>query len=335
MSAQDPTLCYALLTGCFKTVPPYLKAVVRDMKGYITNHVHRIIPVGYSNADNIEFRVSLAEYMSCGNTGYVDFWAINSYQWCGDATYEESGFNVLTDTFQNYSLPIFFSEYGCNEIRPRVFKEVEAIYSDKMTSVFSGGLVYEYTQEPADYGIVVVDDTDLSLKLTEEFDTLAKVHKAAGEASIPSNVENNARATTCGTEEDYPGITIATIPSQLPEISEYVVNGIPTGKWKKGGFTDVTKLKLETTLTITDTAGDEITDKKIEIKAKTDQKPIPKGGHGFDTGGGSGDKLPVDNSPTKSGPDSDSSEDDSAASSVTFTVGSACIAAVALLFSAL
>jgi len=327
--------------GSELTVPPYLKAVVRDMKGYITNHIHRAIPVGYSNADNIEFRISLAEYLACGNTGYVDFWAINSYQWCGSATFEGSGYDQLVAGFQNYSLPIFFSEYGCNEVRPRIFKEVEAIYSDQMTGVFSGGLVYEFTQEPADYGIVEVNSKEEAV-LTKEFDTLAEVHAAATNPQIPSDAEKNPRMTTCRTQEFLPGITVADkVPIQLDEIKVMVVGGIEDGKWKKGGFLDVKKLTLETTHKITDSDGEEITDKKIEIRESTEQKPIPEGGHGKDTGGGVGDKLPVDNSPTSSGStdggsdDGDSDDDEGAASSISLTFGSACIAAVALLFSAL
>lgn len=76
----------------------------------MTNHVSRIIPVGYSNADHLEFRVSLAEYLECGPVGYVDFFAINSYQWCGDNTFVGSGYDKLVADYQNYSLPIFFSE---------------------------------------------------------------------------------------------------------------------------------------------------------------------------------------------------------------------------------
>ena len=67
------------------------------------------------------------------------------------------GYGDLIEMFKDTSIPIFFSEYGCNEIRPRVFNEVEALHSDKMT-LMSGGLVYEYSQEEADYGIVEIND---------------------------------------------------------------------------------------------------------------------------------------------------------------------------------
>lgn len=61
-----------------KTSPNYIKAVVRDMKGYIERHVGRVIPVGYSNADDLNYRISLAKYLECGPEGYIDFFGVNS-----------------------------------------------------------------------------------------------------------------------------------------------------------------------------------------------------------------------------------------------------------------
>lgn len=80
------------------------------MKAYISHRIPRVIPVGYSNADHIDFRIELSEYLACGEIGYIDFFAINSYQWCGKNTFTGSGYDTLVADYQNYSLPIFFSE---------------------------------------------------------------------------------------------------------------------------------------------------------------------------------------------------------------------------------
>ena len=49
------------------------------------------------------------------------------------------------------NIAISLSEYGCitNE---RKFEEVEALYNDEMTGVYSGGLVYEFSMEANNYG---------------------------------------------------------------------------------------------------------------------------------------------------------------------------------------
>lgn len=153
--------------------PTYVKAVIRDMKHFIKQNGNRPIPVGYSAADDLSYRISLAEYLECYEADpleSVDFYGVNSYQWCGDQTFYTSGYNHLVRDYSSYSKPIFFSEYGCNEVLPRMFKEVETIYSLQMTSVFSGGLVYEFAQEPNNYGLVDYDEWG-NVKLLPDFFT--------------------------------------------------------------------------------------------------------------------------------------------------------------------
>ena len=151
--------------------PVYIKAVIRDMKHFIKTNSVRTIPVGYSAADDLSYRISLADYLECYETDpleTVDFYGVNTYQWCGEQTFFTSGYNNLVRDYSTYSKPIFFSEYGCNEVLPRLFNEVSSIYSSEMTSVFSGGLVYEFAQEPNNYGLVDYDELG-NVKLLPDF----------------------------------------------------------------------------------------------------------------------------------------------------------------------
>lgn len=94
--------------------PVYVKAVVRDIKQYIANNLKRQIPVGYSAADDLEFRVPLSEYLECAAESKfdsVDFYGVNSYQWCGEQTFYTSGYNMLVDAYANYTKPVILSEY--------------------------------------------------------------------------------------------------------------------------------------------------------------------------------------------------------------------------------
>ncbi|KAG7880109.1 hypothetical protein KL937_002336 [Ogataea polymorpha] len=153
-----------------KVSPAYIKAVVRDLKDYISYQVPRKIPVGYSAADDLSYRISLAKYLECYESSpseSVDFYGVNTYQWCGEQTFQSSGYNILVNDYQDYGIPIFFSEYGCNEVLPRQFTEVSSIYSSQMSSVFSGGLVYEFAQEPNNYGLVDYDKDGNVLLLSD------------------------------------------------------------------------------------------------------------------------------------------------------------------------
>ncbi|KAI8868848.1 hypothetical protein GQ42DRAFT_103235, partial [Ramicandelaber brevisporus] len=143
-----------------------VKALLRDTKAYVrTMGKDRQIPVGYASNDDPDIRMQLAHYFNCGDKQeQADFFGVNLYQWCGDGSnYETSGYSTVVRNFTDFNVPVFLSEYGCNAVRPRTFPEVGAIYTSPMADVISGGVVYQYTQEENDYGLVDIKSaTDAS-----------------------------------------------------------------------------------------------------------------------------------------------------------------------------
>lgn len=55
---------------------------------------------------------------------------------------------------QNFPVPIFFSETGCNTQRPRTFEDQAAIFGPEMVNDWSGAIIYEWIQETNDYGLI-------------------------------------------------------------------------------------------------------------------------------------------------------------------------------------
>ncbi|KAF1993003.1 glycoside hydrolase family 72 protein [Amniculicola lignicola CBS 123094] len=185
--------------GTAKKPPPYIRAVQRDLKNYIAKHSKRTIPVGYSAADVREVLEDSWAYLQCAIDGdendqsRSDFFGLNSYSWCGeDATYQTAGYDVLVNMFKNSTIPVFFSEYGCNKPEgvARPFNEVQALYGVDMTSL-SGGLVYEYSQEESDYGLVYIND-NTTVTLKKDFDNLQSQYNKLDIGLVQST---NATAT--------------------------------------------------------------------------------------------------------------------------------------------
>lgn len=103
----------------------------------------------------------------------------------------QSGYNLLVQQFGNTSIPVFFSEYGCNKVEPRTFTNVPVLYGEQM-SVLSGGLVYEYSQDTNDYGLVNITSAD-EIHLLQDYGFLATQY-----AKLDENLLSSANSTATG-----------------------------------------------------------------------------------------------------------------------------------------
>ena len=229
-----------------QTVPPYLRAVTRDLKDYIAKNSPRMIPVGYSAADVSEILTDSWAYLSCDIDGdstdpsRIDFFGLNSYSWCGPtsptANYQASSYDTLIQEFGNTSIPIFFSEYGCNKVEPRVFDEVPVLYGN-MTSVMSGGLVYEYYQEASNnYGLVAFYDNGTS-QLLVDYDNLQKqfnkldVKALESMNSSATSIQSPKCSTSLISSSSFNNsFTLPAIPSGGQTLIYHGISNPPQGK---------------------------------------------------------------------------------------------------------
>lgn len=107
----------------------YIKAAVRDVKGYIRWNNYRDIPVGTTLAYEIN------EYQ---------LGAVGEF-WCDSISTELAGFKNVTSAFESMGVPLFFSEYACGNI-PSPFSGnlVGITYSPNVSAVWSGGITYQW-----------------------------------------------------------------------------------------------------------------------------------------------------------------------------------------------
>ena len=190
---------------------PYVKAVTRDMRQYIGSRGYRQIPCGYSAADVDSNRLEMAEYMNCGTDDErSDFFAFNDYSWCDPSSFQISGWDQKVKNFTGYGIPLFLSEYGCNT-NTRSFEEVAALYNTEMTGVYSGGLVYEYSQEGNNYGLVTISGSTVTED--PDFAALQSAFKATGNPTGDGGYNSTGGASGCPAKSATWNVTSDALPA--------------------------------------------------------------------------------------------------------------------------
>ena len=182
---------------------PYIKAAVRDLKAYIRQKDYRAIPVGYvsdiiqGSSDGIDpVSKDAWQYLNCGNPNEtIDFFGGNAVSFCKGGSYITSGYSNATDELSNYSIPVFLAGYGCSNGHERDFGEIKPIYSRTMTSVWSGGIIYEYFKQGSDpgYGLVNVAGSEvLTLSNFKDVSTNMASVTPSGISSVSYQPSNTA-----------------------------------------------------------------------------------------------------------------------------------------------
>lgn len=83
------------------------------------------------------------------------------------------------------------AEFGCNT-NTRAWGEIASLYSPNMTSVYSGGLAYEYTAEANGYGLV-----DAQFTPNADFERLLAAYKATPNPSDDGGYSESPGPSEC------------------------------------------------------------------------------------------------------------------------------------------
>jgi len=169
----------------------------------------------------------MAEYMNCGDDDVrSDLFAFNDYSWCDPSSYAQSGWQDKVAQFAGYSIPLFLSEYGCNT-NTRKFEEVASLYSTQMTGVYSGGLVYEYSQETSNYGLVTVSGGAVTER--DDFTALQSAYAGTPNPSGDGGYLASGSASTCPPFQDPQWAVGTTLLPTMPSgAQKYFTSGAGT-----------------------------------------------------------------------------------------------------------
>ena len=164
---------------------------------------------------------------------------------------------------------------------PRNFDEVPVLYTNDMIDVFSGGLVYEFTQEPNNYGLVkVLSNGDVKvlrdfIQLKNKFDTLPELDYSYIIQSMKENAKDiHQKLTTFKTsipkcELLYPNLDISRgVP---PTIAQTLIEtGVDA---KRGEYVTLSNEDLTTTYKFFQESGEKlaIVD-RIETMVEVDER---------------------------------------------------------------
>src|ERR1700761_9455160 len=124
------------------------------------------------------------------------------------------------------------SEYGCNK-NTRKFEEVAALYGSQMTPVYSGGLVYEYSQEEANYGLVDINGGSVTER--DDFTALQSANKDTPLPTGDGGYKSSGSPSTCPAKST---IWEVQNPNLLPNMpagaQKYMTSGAGAGPGNNG-----------------------------------------------------------------------------------------------------
>ncbi|VUC29909.1 unnamed protein product [Clonostachys rosea] len=136
---------------------PYVKAATRDIKAFRNARGYREIPISYAAFDDQPQLSFSGKYLACGkDEDSIEMLGVESYALCENTTMK-SGLSNIHKVFQHYNMPIIFTSAGCIEDADgrRDFSDVSAIFNSSFQDVFSGAILYQWSQYGADnWGLV-------------------------------------------------------------------------------------------------------------------------------------------------------------------------------------
>lgn len=122
------------------------------------------------------------------------------------------------------------SEWGCTKSRPRMFDEVKALMSSQMTSVYSGGLMYEYSVEENEYGIVKIDGNTVDTEAEHgEFKLFAAALKDNPTPTGAGGAASTTHSVSCPSKDSDWNVDPSLVPVMPQQAEKFMKSGAGNG----------------------------------------------------------------------------------------------------------
>ena len=118
------------------------------------------------------------------------------------------------------------SEYGCNT-NTRKFEEVSALYSTQTSAVYSGGLVYEYSEEGNHYGLVQLNGN--SVKELPDFSALQSAYAGQSDPSGDGGYDSNGQPSICPSASSDWSVQNDSLPAIPVPAQKFMSQGAGAG----------------------------------------------------------------------------------------------------------
>lgn len=190
---------------------PFIKAAARDVKAYLKSKGSSAL-VGYASTDGSGWRDPLANYLACDkDDDSLDIYGLNNYRWCGAGSFEGS-YASVQQSFENYPIVAYFSEYGCVSQPPRLWTEATALFSSQMTPVWSGGLAFSYFPATGGYGMITLSSDNKTVTTSDDFTRLQNVLSNITTVNEPTQSSASASTYPACAAADSNFLASSTLP---------------------------------------------------------------------------------------------------------------------------
>lgn len=151
-------------------------------------------------------------------------------EWCGDDNFQ-AAYSDIENNFANYNIPAYFSEFGCNTSPPRLWTEVQALFSDQMSPVWSGGLAFSYFPAEAsngEFGMVTISSDGTTVTPNDDYNRLVTQYSQASGPNSPSQSDaGSTQFPTCPGQNSSFFASTTLPPTPNDTACSCVVNTLP------------------------------------------------------------------------------------------------------------